>query len=104
MASRPVLVQLGLFGQPGVVLDHHVVSAHMRVLQDGTEVFVAEHLRWNRPSQPRRGLAPRPLRTHATDAQGDLFAPRAARDAHEMEEIELWPGAWQLPLWSRSSR
>lgn len=39
-------------------LDMHVVAAHTRVLQDGTETFVGEHLRWNRrgtegPTKPR---------------------------------------------------
>ena len=26
----------------------HVVEAHTRILADGSEVFVGEHLRWNR--------------------------------------------------------
>lgn len=98
MATRPVQVQLGMFGQPATVVDHHVVSAHFRTRSDGREVFVAEHLRWNRPRKPRLPRPPGPVPA-APGAQGDLFANRAARDAHVMEPVELWPGAWQLPLW-----
>lgn len=98
MSSRPVQVQLGMFGQPATVVDHHLVSAHFRTLSDGSEVFVAEHLRWNRPRRVRPPRAPRPAPC-APNAQGDLFANRAPRDAHRMEPVELWPGAWQLPLW-----
>jgi hypothetical protein len=35
----------------------HRVQAHSRVLADGTSVFVAEHLRWNRGRTHR---VPRP--------------------------------------------
>ncbi len=89
-------IQLGLFGK-ATVADHHVVSAHTRVLADGTEVFVGEHLRWNRPRRPRGPRRPRPA--PATDPrQGDLFAPALP---WELDEVEVWPGAWQLPLWRR---
>lgn len=49
--SEPVAVQIGLFGGTTVLEDWHVVSAHTRVLPDGTETFVSEHLRWNRGRQ-----------------------------------------------------
>jgi hypothetical protein len=43
-----VPVQIGLFGGEGNLVDCHVVSAHFRVRDDGTEIFVGEHLRTNR--------------------------------------------------------
>ena len=75
-------VQLGLFGGCAEVAGMHVVSAHTRVQADGNEVYVSEHLRW---SLGRR--APRPER------------PGAPRAGPAMPEIELLPGAFQLPLW-----
>ena len=43
---RPV--QLGMFAGYEPVPEMHVVAAHTRLLSDGSEVFVSEHLRWNR--------------------------------------------------------
>ncbi len=51
--------QLGLFGEDDVFGDMHLVSAHTRQLEDGSEVFVGEHMRWNRGQQPARAPAPR---------------------------------------------
>jgi hypothetical protein len=79
-----VAVQLGLFGGCAEVAGMHVVSAHTRVKPDGNEVFVSEHLRW---SLGRRA----PLRGARA-----LPAPRAGA---AMPEVELFPGAFQLPLW-----
>jgi hypothetical protein len=61
-----------LFGVPDDDEPMHTVAAHTRVLHDGTEVFVAEHVRWNRGRQayrPRRKKAPLP----PTEDQLDLF-------------------------------
>ena len=54
---------------------YHVVSAHSRVLADGSEVFVGEHLRWNRgrKSQPS---APAPRRMEVPAEQLGLFDSR----------------------------
>ena len=97
-----MFVQLGLFGEcSGTIAATHVVSAHTRILSDGTEVHVAEHLRWNRGQQavPRM---PRPApRPPACAAQIQLFPPEPApRTSPVMEPEEVLPGAWQLPLWS----
>ncbi len=87
-------IQLGLFGC-GEVAGTHVVSAHTRVLPDGTQVFVSEHLRWDRG---RSAPAPRDSRRKGprNDDHPSLFAPRLGP---EMDEVELFPGAYQLPLW-----
>jgi hypothetical protein len=50
-----VSVQLGLFGGGSTLPEFHVVSAHTRTLADGSEVFVGEHLRWNRGAAAPRG-------------------------------------------------
>lgn len=69
-----VSVQLGMFGVANTIAGAHVVQAHTRVLASGEEVFVGEHLRWNRARSAARA-APRP-RPEADDdvAQQDLFA------------------------------
>ncbi|MEZ4320503.1 MAG: hypothetical protein R3F61_23685 [Myxococcota bacterium] len=95
----PVYVQLGLFGGTSTIDGMHVVAAHTRVRADGTEVFVAEHLRWNRGRQAR----PMPMFPKApprSDQQPLLFGPQS----HCLEEVEVWPGAWQLPLWPAEPR
>lgn len=46
--SRPIFIQLGLFGGENAIAGMHVVKAHTRVQADGSEVFVGEHVRWNR--------------------------------------------------------
>lgn len=45
-------IQLGLFAGCAEVAGMHVVSAHTRLLADGTSVFVGEHLRWNAGRHP----------------------------------------------------
>lgn len=40
--------------------DAHVVSAHTRVLHDGSETFVGEHWRWNRGETTRTRAKRRP--------------------------------------------
>ena len=75
-------IQLGLFG-PAEVVGMHVVSAHSRTLDDGSEVFVGEHVRWNRGRQ-HRPTPPPPER-------------RATPPTEDVEEI---PDAGQLRLWS----
>ena len=47
MTSTAFHVQLGLFAGCAEVADMHTVSAHTRLMSDGSEVFVGEHLRWN---------------------------------------------------------
>jgi hypothetical protein len=51
---EPIHVQMGLFGGDSEIAGFHVVTAHTRVLADGSEVFVGEHLRWNRGRTPER--------------------------------------------------
>lgn len=65
MADRPD--QLGLFSDLHAPRGHHLVTAHTRVRADGTEVFVAEHVRWNRGRRPPG--APAPRRPPPTDAR-----------------------------------
>jgi len=76
MASD-VTVQLGMFGVSNRIAGAHVVHAHTRVKADGDEVFVGEHLRWNRGRTTARGPAPRARPTDADDdaSQQDLFGP-----------------------------
>lgn len=64
-------VQVGLFGGEGELVGMHVVAAHTRVLEDGSEVFVGEHLRWNRGRLPRKLTAPRP--SAPAEGQPGLF-------------------------------
>ena len=67
-------VQIGLFGGEGQLVGCHVVTAHFRVADDGTEVFVGEHLRANRGRTER---APAGLRvtTEVEPEQLALFGP-----------------------------
>ena len=51
--------QLGIFGQDEPPPEMHVVAAHTRLRADGTEVYVAEHLRWNRGKTGPRSAARR---------------------------------------------
>lgn len=51
--KRPVSVQFGLFGGANEIVGVHTVSAHTRVLEDGSEVVVPEHVRWNRGRKPK---------------------------------------------------
>ena len=70
---KPIPVQMALFGGENVLVGLHTVSAHTRVRADGSEVFVGEHLRWNRGTHAphgRRAPAPPP-----DDAQVPLFPP-----------------------------
>ena len=75
-----VTVQLGMFGVGNRIAGTHVVQAHTRVLANGNEVFVGEHLRWNGGGGARSG-SPRPRRSSSDDpTQQELFAgPDAAR-------------------------
>jgi hypothetical protein len=67
-------VQMGLFGGFNQLAGLHVVDAHTRVLADGTQVYVSEHLRWNRGRQgPRSTTASDP---EPSDDQLSLFRPR----------------------------
>ena len=67
-------IQLGLFGAPSTFVGYHVVAAHTRVLGDGTEVFVGEHLRWNRGRTTVSGGAT--ATEEPAPEQIPLFAPR----------------------------
>lgn len=105
MTYNPLWTQLGLFAgcdeTPGV----HTVAAHTRILHDGTEVFVAEHLRRNRPRRPRSlpPLKGPPPTDHPTLFDLPFRPAPTARPAWVMEEIEVLPGAFQLPLWATVS-
>ena len=73
----------------------HVVSAHVRVLADGTTSFVAEHVRWNRRVTM---VAP----SAAVVGQGDLFAnplPVLIRASEGVSRSRTMRGPRQLPLW-----
>lgn len=82
--SRPIEVQLGIFGGSNAIAAMHTVAAHTRVLPDGSEVFVGEHLRWNRGRQAPRPRAPR-VPTAPTEDHPSLFhaaapGPASPRD------------------------
>jgi hypothetical protein len=66
---------MALFGGENVLVGLHVVSAHTRMLGDGSEVFVGEHLRWNRGrTAPSSGSgARRPSADPPDDGQISLF-------------------------------
>lgn len=51
--ARPIFIQLGLFGGQNEIAGTHIVAAHTRVLADGSEVFVGEHVRWDRGRKAR---------------------------------------------------
>jgi hypothetical protein len=51
--KRSVPIQFGLFGGSNEVAGLHTVAAHTRVLEDGSEVHVPEHVRWNRGRKPK---------------------------------------------------
>lgn len=90
--SRPVEVQLGIFGGTNEIAAMHTVAAHTRVLHDGSEVFVGEHLRWNRGRQaprPRAARAPRPDPTGLPS----LFDAAPLVDAPAVDPVR------QLRLW-----
>lgn len=77
MSKQDAAVQLGMFGVPSTLAGSHVVAAHTRLLASGDEVFVGEHVRWNRgrsagqpaPSPSRRAAPP----TADDDVQPSLF-------------------------------
>ncbi len=69
----PIPVQLGLFGGENELVGLHVVSAHTRVRADGSEVFVGEHLRWNRGRSEPRGRPGQDGGADVDEAQGSLF-------------------------------
>jgi hypothetical protein len=76
--ATDVTVQLGMFGVSNRIAGTHVVQAHTRVTPDGEEVFVGEHLRWNR-GRTRRATTSRASASgtdvHDLGAQQDLFGP-----------------------------
>lgn len=74
---QQVAVQIGLFGGEGHLVDCHVVSAHFRVTEDGTEVFVGEHLRANRGRAARGGPRIPALPEETPPEQLALFGPRS---------------------------
>jgi len=73
--SRPIEVQLGIFGGSNEIAAMHTVAAHTRVLADGNEVFVGEHLRWNRGQQAPRPRAPRAAAAPPDADHPSLFDP-----------------------------
>ena len=93
--SRPILIQLGLFGGFTEVADMHTVAAHTRTRADGTEVFVGEHLRWNRGRQPERPRAPKPT-AEVPEDHPSLFDWEGPSGEPEPLDAPL-PG--QLDLW-----
>lgn len=81
MGKRDAAVQMGMFGVPSTLAGSHVVAAHTRTLASGEEVFVAEHVRWNRSGRESVPAPPRRARvTETVDAdQIGLFAgPRSS--------------------------
>ena len=100
--SRPILIQLGLFGGFTEIANMHTVAAHTRVRADGSEVFVGEHLRWN---QGRQAAMPRPPRREpvAPEEHPSLFdwePPEPTGDPNPTLEQTVRKGtATQLDLW-----
>jgi len=102
-------IQLGMLGVPAQLEDTHVVAAHTRVLASGEEVFVGEHVRWNRG----RSAGPSPARRRIPDGPSDdqlgLFAsvaappppPSPARAVDDEAEVEASVPEGQLSLWER---
>jgi len=70
---NPIPVQMALFEGENVLVGLHVVASHTRVLSDGTQVFVGEHLRWDRGRTGAR--MQRARAAPADDAQIPLFGP-----------------------------
>ena len=107
---RTPLLQLGLFGECAVLTGFHVVSAHTRVLASGREVFVSEHTRWNR-GRTHRIPSPRTTTSVPPNQPGlfdhlpqslDTPLPSGTTETHWGDEIEVFPGAVQLPLWRKT--
>lgn len=75
MGKRDAAVQLGMFGVPSTLAGSHVVAAHTRTLANGEEVFVAEHVRWNRVRAEAvpGGRGPRGVADGDDDEQPSLF-------------------------------
>ncbi len=71
--SQPVPIQMGLFGGFNAVADMHTVAAHTRIQADGSEVFVGEHIRWNRGRTTRHPSAPRPRNESVPEGQLSLW-------------------------------
>jgi hypothetical protein len=67
---------MGLFGDHNQLVGMHVVDAHTRTLANGTEVFVGEHLRWDRGRQGPRAPA---VRVPDPAEEGQLGLFRTAR-------------------------
>jgi hypothetical protein len=67
-----VAAQGDLFGGRTPGRRTHVVAAHHRVLATGTEVFVAEHLRWSRGGRARIQV-PEPREEEVPEGQIPLF-------------------------------
>ena len=79
--KRDIPLQAGLFGDTHDILGLHVVAAHTRVLSDGSEVNVAEHVRWSRG----QNTAPRSSKRHSSEAT-------TARQSAEAlpSQLSLW--------------
>lgn len=73
MSKARAAVQLGMLGVASKLEDTHVVAAHTRVLASGEEVFVGEHVRWNRGRSERPSSSPR-RRSEPADEQLSLWA------------------------------
>ncbi len=85
--KRSPPIQCGLFGGVNEVAGLHRVAAHTRVLEDGSEVHVPEHVRWNRGrkakntgSRARARKAPQPASLQGAGATLSLFQQQALLD------------------------
>ena len=94
--SRPILIQLGLFGGFTEIANMHTVAAHTRVRADGSEVFVGEHLRWN---TGRQAAMPRPARPDPTPPESHPSLFDWTGPSGEPEPLEA-PSPLQLDLWA----
>ncbi len=86
--KRSPPIQCGLFGGLNEVVGLHKVAAHTRVLEDGSEIHVPEHVRWNRGRHPkntgsraRQSKAPKPASLHDASANLSLFGQQAVLEA-----------------------
>lgn len=101
--SQSLAIQMGLFEADNQILGLHTVAAHTRVLEDGTEVFVGEHVRWNRPRKPRaprasrRKSAPPPNQPSLFDAPPP--PPSEPTPPRRRPMPPMWRKATQLSMW-----
>ena len=84
--KRSIPIQFGLFGGSNEIAGLHVVSAHTRILEDGSEVHVPEHVRWNRGRKAKN--TGRRARKRSDTKQASLFG--AGANEPLQGQLALW--------------